>query len=75
MITVVQLGAIIVAVVQAVKLARKGEWNSLLTIGIAAVLGVLAGLAGIAGLTALTGLWVGLAAVGVVTVASKVAGK
>ena len=74
MLSIVELGAVIVAVVQAVKFARKGEWDSLITIVIATVLGLLAGLVGIADLTWLTGIYASLAAVGVVTTVSKIGG-
>lgn len=75
MLSVVEFGAVVVAVVQAVKYAREGNWDSLLTIAIASILGILAGVAKIAGLDPLSGLYAALAAVGAVTTASKIGGK
>jgi len=69
------VGAAIVAIVQAIKYALPDKVSGIITIGVAAVLGILAGLAGLAGLDWISGLAVGLAAVGVITAASKVAGK
>jgi len=69
------VGAAIVAIVQAIKFALPDKVSGIVTIAVAAVLGLIAGLLELAGLDWVTGLAVGLAAVGVITAASKVAGK
>lgn len=74
-ISVAEVGAVIVALVQAVKFAREKNYDSLLTIAIAGVFGIIAGLLGIAGLTAVTGFFLAMSAVGVITGASKIGGK
>lgn len=68
----VEIGAIIVAIVQAIKYALPEKVSGIITIATAAVLGILAGLAGLGGLNWLSGLYVGLASVGVITAASKI---
>lgn len=73
--TVLGVSAIIVALVQAVKFLRDKDYDSFLTIVIAAALGALFGLLAVAGLDWVTGMYAGLVAVGVITTASKVAGS
>jgi hypothetical protein len=67
----VEIGAVIVALIQAIK-TQFPKFNGIWTIATAAALGILAGIAGIAGLDWQSGLYVGLGAVGVITAVSKV---
>jgi hypothetical protein len=67
--------ALVIAVVQVVKYIKAKDWESLLTIASAVVVGVIAGLLGIEGLNTVTGAIAGFTAVGAVTVASKIGGS
>jgi uncharacterized membrane protein len=63
---------VVVAVTQLIKFVRAKDWDSVITIVSAAIVGAVAGLAEIDGLTVVTGLMAGLTASGLVTVAEKV---
>jgi hypothetical protein len=67
--------ALVVAVVQVVKFVRAKDWESIVTVVSAILIGAIAGAFNIEGLTVVNGILAGIGAVGVVTVASKVGGN
>jgi hypothetical protein len=68
------LALAIIGVISGLKKANTAI-NGWITVCIAVVLGALAGYGGVEGLNVITGILAGCAAIGTVTVASKIAGK
>lgn len=66
---------IVIAITQLIKFIREKAWDSVVTLVSAGVVGGVAGAFGIEGLTVVTGILAGLAAAGIVTVASKLGGS
>lgn len=70
------LGAVLVGLTQVVRLARKKDYDGVITIASAVVLGIIVALIdkeiGVTDLTVAEGIMAALAAVGVVTTAEKV---
>jgi len=72
--TSIELGGVIIAITEGLKRIVP-QISGVYTIIVAGVLGVLAGLAGIGDFTWVSGLFVGLAASGSVTMATKISAK
>lgn len=66
---------LVIAVTQLIKLIRKREWESTITLISAGLIGAGSGFLGIEGLDIISGTIVGLSAAGIVTVAEKVSGE
>ena len=66
---------LIVAVTQLTKAIREKNWEAVVTILSAGIIGALVGVLHVAGIDPVAGLLYGLAAVGIVTVAQKAGGN